>query len=495
MNSKKTKIVSILIAIILVAGITASSIIFFGRHNENPSDDIIETPVNPPKPNDDTLLSPDDSFVYISGGLFTMGSPTNESYRDNDEVYHNITVSSFWVDPYEVSQGDYEAITGTNPSHFKGNALPVENVTWYEAIEYCNKKSIATGLTPVYEISETTVKWDRNANGYRLLTEAEWEFVCRAGTTTPFPTGNFMHTDEANYQGNYPYLVEEHYSMGTIPSGASRNHYYGTNRGTTIRVDSLAPNAYGVYNMNGNVSEWCFDYYSAYDLSASIDPTGAVSGSLRVNRGGGYNDFCKHLRSAYRSATNPVDTDQNLGFRICRNAEPKDEIVETTYSLNISIPENPRILVAYFSYSGNTERAARMIADKTGGDLFEIERSSGSYSRVYPESAAELKSWTKPVLKNHVTDMSQYDVVLLGYPTWWATTPMPIVSFLEEYDLSGKTVIVFSSHGGTMFGDSVSEVSKLAPNSYIGLGYEFNYSGSSSSAISEWLRQNGVPEK
>ena len=91
--------------------------------------------------------------------------------------------------------------------------------------------------------------------------------------------------------------------------------------------------------------------------------------------------------------------------------------------------------------------------------------------------------------------MSQYDVILLGYPTWWATTPMPVVSFLEEYDLSGKTVIVFSSHGGTMFGDSVSEVSKLAPDSYIGIDYEFHYSGSSRRAISEWLKENGVPEK
>ena len=505
-RKKKTTVISMIVAFVLLLGITVASFTLFQpKKDDNPSgnpprndpanSNSPDAPITPPQPSGDTEVSPDDSFVFIDGGTFTMGSPESEAYRDSDEVYHNVTVSSFWIDPYEVSQGDYEAVMGENPSHFKGSALPVENVTWYEAIEYCNKKSIAAGLTPVYEISGTTVTWNRSANGYRLLTEAEWEFVCRAGTTTPFPTGEFMHTDEANYQGNYPYMVEEHYSMGTIPDGASRSHYYGTNRGTTIRVDSLAPNAYGVYNMNGNVSEWCFDYYAAYDTADATDPTGATRGSLRVNRGGGYNDFCKHLRSAYRSATNPIDADQNLGFRICRNAEAGADKVETTYSLNVTIPANPRILVAYFSYSGNTQTAARMIADMTGGDLFEIERTSGDYRRVYPESAAELKSWTKPALKNHVADISQYDVILLGYPTWWATTPMPVVSFLEEYDLSGKTVIVFSSHGGTMFGDSVSEVSKHAPGSYIGLGYEFNYSGSSRQAISEWLKKNGVPEK
>lgn len=152
-------------------------------------------------------------------------------------------------------------------------------------------------------------------------------------------------------------------------------------------------------------------------MENTINPAGALSGSLRVNRGGGYNDFCKHLRSAYRSATNPIDGDQNLGFRICRNAEEGEGSVVTTYSLNITIPSNPRVLVAYFSYSGNTEEAARMIAEKTGADLIEITRQSGDYNRVYPESAEELKNWTKPALRNHVEDMSQYDVIILGYPT------------------------------------------------------------------------------
>ncbi len=490
-TKKSTKFISLAIASLMLIGLIIGGYFLF--RPTSPNND--ETPITPPQPNDTITVSPDDNFIFIEGGTFTMGSPTTESYRDKDEVYHNVTVSSLWVDPYEVSQGDYERLMGSNPSHFRGNALPVENVTWYQAIEYCNAKSTAEGLEPVYQIDGTTVTWNRAANGYRLLTEAEWEFVARAGTTTVFPTGNFMHTDYANYQGSYPYLIEENYSMGTIPSGVSRNEYFGTNRGTTIRVDSLPPNAYGIYNMNGNVSEWCFDFYGEYDLENTINPAGALSGSLRVNRGGGYNDFCKHLRSAYRSATNPIDGDQNLGFRICRNAEEGEGSVVTTYSLNITIPSNPRVLVAYFSYSGNTEEAARMIAEKTGADLIEITRQSGDYNRVYPESAEELKNWTKPALRNHVEDMSQYDVIILGYPTWWATTPMPIVSFLEEYDFSGKTILPFSSHGGTMYGDSVSQVSKLAPLSYIGCGYEFYYGGSSSSAISQWLSESGVPEK
>ena len=493
-NSTKTK--AIALALALLVAIVAIVAVYF--YFEGKKDDNMKT-TNNIESNTATDLDvkkdANDSFVFVSGGAFTMGSPESEAYRDPDEVSHSVSVPSVYVDPYEVTQADYSSVMGDNPSHFKGDNLPVENVTWYDAVEYCNKKSAIAGLTPAYNITGTDVSWDRSANGYRLLTEAEWEYVCRAGSTTPFPTGNFMNTDEANYQGSYPYLIEEHYSFGTTPDGISRDRYFGTNRGETIGVNSLVPNAFGIYNMNGNVSEWCFDYYADYDTSTTSDTGGPASGSLRINRGGGYNDFCKHLRSAYRSATNPLDVDQNLGFRICRNAEAGAGTVQTSESLNITIPENPKILVAYFSYSGNTESAAKTIADMTGADIFEIERASGNYGSVYSESAEELASWTKPELKNHVSDMSSYDVILLGYPTWWATTPMPVVSFLEEYDLSGKTVVVFSSHGGTMFGDSVSQVSKLALNSRIGIGYEFNYSSSSSQAISEWLKENGVPEK
>ena len=100
----------------------------------------------------------------------------------------------------------------------------------------------------------------------------------------------------------------------------------------------------------------------------------------------------------------------------------------------------------------------------------------------------------RPALSSHVEDMRQYDIILLGYPTWWATMPMPVYTFLEEYDFTGKTIVSFSSHGGTMFGDSVSDLSKAVPGAYVGIGYEFHYSSSDADDISAWLALNGVPE-
>lgn len=430
-----------------------------------------------------------DGLILLEGGTFTMGSPSSERQRQEDETQHEVTVSPFYIDPYEVTQADYEAVMGENPSHFSGGNLPVESVTWYDAIEYCNRLSESRGLTPAYIVEGNTVSWDRSANGYRLLTEAEWEFAARAGTTTIFHDGNQITSDNANFEGSYPYLIEENYVSHRDSSVVTSR-----NRGETIAVDSLSPNQFGLYNMYGNVSEWCFDYYVTYDTAQTADPVGALSGSLRVNRGGGWNDFAKQLRSAYRSATTPDTIEQNLGFRIARNAEDGEEIVETTYFLNIQTPENPRILVAYYSYSGNTENGAQMIADMTGGDLFEIQMEHPYSGNIYEVSQADLNNNVHPALASHVENMAQYDVVILGYPTWWSTMPMPVFSFLEEYDFSGKTILPFSSNGGTRFGDSISDLSKTAPDAYVGQGFEYEYSGGSglSGNLNAWLASNGI---
>lgn len=434
----------------------------------------------------------EDGFLLIEGGSFLMGSPESERQRGEDETQHEVTISAFYVDPYEVRQSDYEAIMGENPSHFQGADLPVENVTWYDAVNYCNALSEARGLTPVYTVDGDTVSWDRSADGYRLLTEAEWEYAARGGTTTIFNVGDQVHSDLVNFEGSYPYLIEENYVSRRNPDVVPSR-----NRGETIPVDELAPNGFGLYNTEGNVSEWVFDYYGDYDLENNVDPAGTQSGFLRVNRGGGYNDFGKHLRSAYRSATNPIDADQNLGFRICRNAEPMEETVITTDSLDITIPENPRILIAYFSYSGNTEHGAELLQEKTGADLFEITMEQPYAGNIYEVSQQDLMNGVHPALSSHVEDMESYDVILLGYPTWWATVPMPVYSFLEEYDFSGKSIFTFSSHGGTMFGDSVSDLSKAVPQAYVGCGFEFNYSGGSdlSDRLSDWLADCGLEEQ
>lgn len=437
-----------------------------------------------------TMTAIEDSLILLPGGSFSMGSPESEPWREADETQHTVTVSAFYVDPYEVRQADYEAVMGENPSYFRGADLPVESVTWYDAVEYCNRLSVQNGLTPAYTVEGDTVLWDRSANGYRLLTEAEWEYAARAGTATRYNVGDQVHSDSVNFEGSYPYNIETNYVSRTDPTVVTSRY-----RGATLAGDALAPNAFGLYHTHGNVSEWVFDLYGAYDLTETADPAGAASGALRVNRGGSYLDFGRHLRSACRSAANPLDADRTLGFRIGRNAAAGEGSVTTTLSVARSIPENPRILVAYFSRSGNTEEAARIIADKTGGDLFEIAMETPYTGNIYRVSAEDLANGVRPALAAQVEDMAQYDVVLLGYPTWWATLPMPVVTFLESYDWAGKTIVSFSSHGGTRFGDSVSDLSKLTPGAYVGFGYEFQYSGSDADAISEWLARNGVPER
>ena len=428
-----------------------------------------------------------DGLIRIPGGAFLMGSPEGERQRQADETRHEVTISAFYADPYEVRQGDYERVMGVNPSHFKGADLPVENVTWFDAIAYCNALSEEAGLTPVYTVDGSTVTWNRAANGYRLLTEAEWEYAARAGTQTIFYDGNQVHSNQYNFEASYPYLIEENYVHHTNPDVVTSRY-----RGRTMDVDELAPNAFGMYNMLGNVSEWVFDWYGDYDLDHTTDPAGAVSGHLRVNRGGSYIDFGKHLRCAYRSATNPIDPDQNLGFRICRNAEGMDAQVVTAYDLDITLPENPKTLLVYFTYSGNTQEAAEYIGRLMGLDAIEIEMVNPYRGNIYEVSQLDLMQGIRPGLTTRIDNMEQYDLILLGYPTWWATMPMPVYAFLESYDFTGKTIVSFSSHGGTMFGDSVSDLCKTVPGAYVGQAYEFNYSGWDEREIQDWLTRNGI---
>ena len=254
------------------------------------------------------------NMVRINGGTFSMGSPSRERDRQKNEgPQRQVTVSSFFMGKHQVTQREWQEVTGTNPSHIRGDNLPVENVTWFDVIEYCNLLSRREGLTPAYTITgrtpatgypitAATVTWNRNANGYRLPTEAEWEYACRAGTKTPFSTGNNITTGQANYDGNYPY----------------NNNAKGEYRQRTTPVGSFAANPWGLHDMHGNVWEWCWDWYDGYPSGAQRDPAGAVSGYYRVMRGG---SCCRHgrlLRSAFRYGSHPDGWSIDYGFRLVR---------------------------------------------------------------------------------------------------------------------------------------------------------------------------------
>lgn len=220
----------------------------------------------------------------ISGGedFFWMGSPESESDRHTDETRHRVRLTKgFWMGKNEVTQRQWECVMGFNPSYFKGPDHPVEQVSWNDCQEYVQKINSA-GKACI-----------------SLPTEAQWEYACRAGTTTPFNFGSALNGDKANCDGNYPY-------------GTTRK---GQHRGETAPVGTYVPNVWGLYGMHGNVWEWCQDWYGDY-TGDEIDPVGSASGCLRVSRGGGYDTFARCCRSALRPGLDPDYRDRVVGLRL-----------------------------------------------------------------------------------------------------------------------------------------------------------------------------------
>ena len=432
----------------------------------------------------------DDNMLLINGGTFSMGSDPSEAERVSDENEHTVSVESFYLAQTELTQKEYQEIMGENPSENVGENLPVENITWYDAIRFCNALSEKYGLDPVYTIDAQTVSWDKSANGYRLPTEAEWEYACRANTQTPFSFGDYVYDEDANCYNAYGYNNDA--------SGSWVNGYLGN----TVDVDSYNPNAFGLYNMHGNVAEWVWDWYGEYDTNAAENSTGPESGSYKVARGGGWNDFPKHIRSAYRSAF-PADVPlYSIGMRVARNAYGSTGEVKSIYGVSAE-QSTGKTLIAYFSQTGNTDGLAKIIADISGADIFRIERetpysSSHNGTALYGEALDELRSGDLPNLKAYLEDagldINQYDTILLGYCNWWASIPAPVSSFLEHYDLSGKTIIPFCSMGGGRFGQGISMIAKLEPDSVIKEGLAVTYCSYDREEIESWLRTNGVIE-
>ncbi len=230
-------------------------------------------------------------MVYVEGGAFQMGSDTG---GDDEKPVHSVTVSSFYMGKYPVTQKEWQAVMGSNPSRFTGDKSPVESITWYQAVEFCNKLSQKEGLTPAYTINGTNVSCNWNADGYRLPTEAEWEFAARGGKLSK----GYSYSGSNNLD-----------EVGWYDSNSSRQ---------TKDVGTKRANELGIYDMSGIVWEWCWDWYGDYSSSAETNPRGATSGSCRVVRGGcwgGYDYGCQVARRGY---VDPDDSYDIFGFRLSR---------------------------------------------------------------------------------------------------------------------------------------------------------------------------------
>ena len=227
-------------------------------------------------------------MVQIEPGTFIMGSPANELGCYDVEKQHQVTLTKrFYLGKYPVTQKEYQAVMGNNPSYFKGDNLPVEKVSWDDAQRFCSKLN--------------DLKRNELPAGYRfdLPTEAQWEYACRAGMTTALNNGLNLTSKD----GRCPHLDEV--------------AWYGENSDRkTHPVGQKKPNAWGLYDMHGNVYEWCNDLYADYPSRAVTDPTGPASGSNRVLRGGSWDNNAQYCRSAFRYGNDPSNRNSNVGFRV-----------------------------------------------------------------------------------------------------------------------------------------------------------------------------------
>ncbi len=271
-----------------------------------PADNAVGAPGT--KPTSDLHEELGYKMVRIKAGSFTMGSYYSDAGRQEDEGLHQVKLTrDFWVGTTEVTQALYQEVMGSNPSSYYGSRYPVETVSWYDAIEFTNRMSRRAGLDEAYGGGYSSRTYNPRANGYRLLTEAEWEFAARGGVRNdggaPLYSGSFGYSQVA--------WVKENSSGRPHPVG------------------SLSSNPWGLYDMSGNVFEWVWDWHPCASNerctksypSENVDPTGWSYGSERVFRGGRFSDRAKYARVANRGMLPPSSRMKWVGFRIARTAD------------------------------------------------------------------------------------------------------------------------------------------------------------------------------
>ena len=287
-------------------------------------------------------------FTYIDGVISSCTS---------NETQHSVKLSSFYMSKYQVTQEQFKKVTGYNPSGYDGDNRPVDNVTWYDAVIYCNQLSEREGLRKVYtftnarpegrHIISATVTADWSKNGYRLPTEAEWEYACRGDypnkatetKTKPFGIGDGtkMIQGMANFRTEYPYDLSKCTKCNKndpedsldCNAGAVYKDSNATKYHKTADVGTYEPNNYGLYDMHGNILEWCWDWYGDYSANAQTNPKGpdmpmpkkAYDRIGRITRGGGWYGMGSKLRSANRDYSEPSYRSDIVGFRVVRSAK------------------------------------------------------------------------------------------------------------------------------------------------------------------------------
>ncbi len=230
---------------------------------------------------------------WIAPGRFWMGSPEHEPMRRSDETLHQVTLTrGLWLAETACTQALWQAVSGGNPADFRDDPEnPVERVSWDDCQAFIRQAN--QHLSDDFRL--------------RLPTEAEWEYACRAGTRTPFGFGEELTPELANYDANYPYHTGEK----------------GEYRQKTLPVHQFQPNPWGLYQMHGNVWEWCADWYADYPAGAAVNPGGPEQGRSRVLRGGSWVDYGRSLRAAYRDRGAPDGRSHSFGLRLAGGFDPR----------------------------------------------------------------------------------------------------------------------------------------------------------------------------